>query len=224
MAERPEDKSEYAQARKRVEEEVPKHVERWGALLGLMRTHERFDPFEKGVTEALYACMRACIAEKYRRYKRYSHLRTDFKAAAKAATATAKRLRNLRDVLKRLPPMQHDPAFRLIHDPHATAFELDGLAAAARRYADECKSADRGGPPRMQAFGALAEGLVRAYKDATGETGIGRSAREGLLLDLVESVLPTARKLSKDPIGEALEIPDGLGEYLHRTAERLRVS
>jgi hypothetical protein len=217
-------KSEYVLARERVEEVVPRRIERWGRIIGLTSTHARFTQFREDVTEGLHACMRAHIAEKHGRYKRFSDLRKDFIALAKGATAASTNLRKVEDILKRLPPMQHDPAFRLIHDPWATAFELDGLAKAARQHADECKSADRGGPSRMRAFGALAERLVRAYKGATGETGIGRSAREGRLLELVEEVLPTALKLSIAVTVDPLEVPDDLGEYLNRTAERLRGS
>lgn len=221
MAERP-DESEYTRARKCVEKDVSQHVERWGALLGLTRPDARFDQFEKDVTEALHACMRACIAEKYRRHKRFSHLRRDLNAVAKAATATSKRLRNLEEILKRLPPMQHDPAFRLIHDPHATAFELDGLAEAARRHADECKSADSGGPSRMRAFTVLAVGLILAYRGATKLRGTGRGAREGKLLDLVEAVRPTARRIAMNVTGKPLAVPRDEGDYLHRVASRLR--
>jgi hypothetical protein len=71
------------------------------------------------------------------------------------------------DILTRLPPMQHDPAFRLAHDPHSTALELDGLTEASRRHAEEYKLADRGGPSKMRAFAALADGLIQAYQHAT---------------------------------------------------------
>ena len=83
---------------------------------------------------------------------------------------------------------------------------------------------DAGGAPSMLAFKALAEGVIRAYKHATGETGIGRSAREGRLLDLLEAVLPTAEKLAKSTTGKPLRKPKDPGQYLHRTAERLRGS
>jgi hypothetical protein len=81
------------------------------------------------------------------------------------------------DILTRLPPMQHDPAFRLAHDPHSTALELDGLTEASRRHAEEYKLADRGGPSKMRAFAALADGLIQAYQHATKKTGKGRGAR-----------------------------------------------
>ncbi len=224
MAKRAEDDSEYTKARNRVEGDVPKYVETWADLLGLTRTDERFDQFKEDVTEALHACMRAHIAEKYRRHKRFSDLKDDFEAVAKAATAAKEALCVLEDTLKRLPPMQHDPAFRLAHDPWATAFELDGLAKAACRHANECKSADRGGQLPMRAFGELVVGLVRAYKGATGEIGTGRTAREGRLLDFLEAVLPIACNIAKSITGKPLKVSKYPGEFLHRTAERLRVS
>jgi hypothetical protein len=214
--------SEYDKARAGVEEAVRRHIKDWAALVRLTQTDGRFPKFREDVTDALHACMRAHIAEKYRRHKRYSHLSRDFDAAARAATSTAKGLRNLAVVLKRLPPMHHDPAFRLMHDPHATACELDGLAQMARRYADECKSADRGGPSTMRAFKVLAVGLIHAYRGATKKRGTGRSAREGKLLDLVEAVLPTARTIAMNVTGKPLAAPGDVGDYLHRVASRLR--
>jgi hypothetical protein len=118
--------------------------------------------------------------------------------------------------------MQHDPAFRLIHDPWATACELDGLAQAARQRADACKSADRGGKPRMRAFEELAAGLVIAYRHATKRRGSGRSARAGKLRDFVEAVLPTACRIAKKVTGKPLASPSDVGEYLHLIARRLR--
>lgn len=213
--------TERPKARKRVETEVPKHIDSWGALLGLPRKDARFDQFKEDVTEALHACMRVHIAEKHRRYHRYSDLGEDFIALEKAATAAIAKLRDVENILKRLPPMQRDPAFRLIHDPWATAFELDGLAKAARRHAEECKSLDRGGKPRMRAFEQLVAGLVIAYRHATKRRGTGRSARAGKLLDLVEAVLPAANKIAENATGNALTVSRDTGDYVHRIARRL---
>jgi hypothetical protein len=214
----------YQRARKLVAAAaVPGHVEAWAKTIGLQSTDARFAQFREDVTEALHVCMRAHIAGKHRRYERISDLREDFIALGKAATAAIAKLRDVENILKRLPPMQHDPAFRLAHDPWATALELDGLAKAARQHADECKHADRGGKTAMRAFRTLAWGLVTAYRRATGHTGVGRSARDGPLLDLCEAVLPHARKLAKAITDQALETPsNGLGDYLHKVARQHR--
>jgi hypothetical protein len=211
--------------RELVEAEVQRHVEAWAKAIDLPSTDARFRQFREDVTEALHACMRAHKTGKHRRYERISHLRADFMALARAATAATSTLRSVEEIIKRLPPMQHDPAFRLIHDPHATAFELDGLAHAARRHADDCKSADLGGPQRMRAFEELAEGLIRAYSRVTKRRGTGGNVREGSsrLRGLVDAVLPTARELAIAATGKALKAPTsgGLGDRLNAVAERL---
>jgi hypothetical protein len=214
--------SEYDEARGDVTNAVAHNIEKWAAKIGLRPTDATFTQFREDVTEALHACMRGHIAAQHRRHHRASDLRRDFIALANAATAAAQKMRSVDDILKRLPPMHHDPAFKLMHGPLSTAYEIEGLAEAASRHADECKAADQGGPPRMRAFEALAEGLIRAYQRGTGRTGVGRSAREGQLLDLVEAVLPRACKLAEAVTSEALTAPtsDGLGEYLHRIAGR----
>lgn len=209
---------EDIRARKLVEEVVPQHIEQWAAAIGLRRTDVPFEQFREGVTEALHACMRAHIADEHRMYKRLSDLRKDFKALAGAATTAANQMRRIENLLRRMPPMQHDPACRLMHDPHSTAFELNGLAEAARRHADECKRADRGGQSRMRALEAFAKGLVAAYQDATGRTGVGRGARAGELRELYEAVLPTVCEIAETITGKTLEVSDDPGEYLHRIA------
>jgi hypothetical protein len=226
MAERPEDDSEYTKARERVETEVPKRIDSWGALLELTRKEARFDQFKVDVTEALHACMRAHIAEGHRQYERFSDLRKDFIALAGEAVAAMTKLRSVEKILKRLPPMQHDPAFRLVHDPWATACELDGLAKAARRHADECKSADLGGPYRtMRAFEALGERLTCGYIRATKRKGTGGNVRESSsrLRKLVEAVLPTAQELAIAATNNPMKIPanGSLGDRLNEIAKRL---
>lgn len=219
-------KSRYDTARELVENTVPQHIKRWAAIIALTPTYAGFSQFREDVTEALHACMRAHIAKQCRPHERFSDLRKEFVALANAATKTAKLLRRAEGILKRLPPMHHDPAFRLAHDPRSTAIELDGLAEASRRHADECKRADRGGRPRMRAFEALAEGLIRAYRRAAKRKGTGGNVREGAsrLRKLVEAVLPTARELAKEVTGKPLQRPisGNLGEHLDEIARRLQ--
>jgi hypothetical protein len=218
----PDEAPEDIRARKLVEEVVPQHIEQWAAAIGLRRADAPFEQFREGVTEALHACMRAHIADKHSLYKRFSDLRKDFLALDRAATGAAVRLRSVEDLLRRLPPMQHDPAFRLIHDPHAAAFELDNLAERARSIADECKRADPGGTLILRSFEAFAKGLVHAYQSATGRTGVGRGAREGELRNLCDAVLPIACEIAETVTGKPLEVSDDPGEYLHRIATQLR--
>jgi hypothetical protein len=116
-------KSDYDKARKRVEEEVPKHIGEWAAAIGLRQTDIRFKTFREDMTETLHACMRAHIADEHNTYKRFSDLRKDFMTLARVATAAANQMRKIEDLFRRMPPMHHDPAFRLIHDPHSTAIE-----------------------------------------------------------------------------------------------------
>jgi hypothetical protein len=117
--------------------------------------------------------------------------------------------------------MEHDPAFK-IHSPFAMAHDLDGLAKAAREQAQACKSLDRGGPAPIRAFTELVKGLVRTYRGATGKSGVGRSAREGRLFDLIVSVLPVARRIAHAATGKRLRAPqrDEIGEFVYRVARR----
>ena len=203
--------SVYECARQKVEQAVVEHAAAWAATIGKTATPQFLDD----VSEALHSCSRAHIADPYRR--RASDLRLDFLALAREADALTKRLHRVVKILKRLPPMEHDPAFR-IHSPFAMAHDLDGLAKAARNQA--CKSLDRGGPPPMRAFTELAKGLVRTYRRATGKSGAGRSARAGRLFDLVASVLPVAHRIAHAATGERLRAPqsDEIGEFVHRVA------
>jgi hypothetical protein len=213
--------AKYRQARCDVEAAVASQIEDWAATIGLTRREARFAQFREDVTEALYACMREHISSQYRRYRRYSDVRRDFLALAKAADVAAAKL-HVVDNAVRVLPMPHDPAFSLRHNLDWVAFEMEDLTAAARRAANDLKPADRGGPPKRWAFELLAEGLVRAYRQATGQTGRERSDRERSLCVFASAVLPAARKIAKSVTGVKLETSseDGLGEYLHRVAGR----
>jgi hypothetical protein len=223
-------KSTHERARQLVVDAVAANVKLWAKEIGLICKNARFGRFQDDVTEALHACMRAQIANPDRR--RGSDFHKALKRVAHEAEAAANRLRSLQAALDDLPLalFSHDPSFRV---PSLKSLEADlagrppnieGLVAVARRHADAFKQVDKGGRSKMTAFEALAEGLIHAYRNATGQTGKGDAAREGKLRNLVEAVLPTARDLAKDATGEPLQAPEeeGLGEYLHRTARRLR--
>ena len=207
--------SVYECARQKVEQAVVEHAAAWAATIGTTATPQFLDD----VSEALHSCSRAHFADTYRSHARASDLRRDFLALAREADALTKRLHRVVEILKRLPPMEPDPAFQ-IHSPFAMAHDLDGLAEAAHKQAQACKSLDRGGPPPMRAFTELAKGLVRTYRRATGKSGAGRSARAGRLFDLVASVLPVAHRIAHAATGERLRAPqsDEIGEFVHRVA------
>jgi hypothetical protein len=209
--------SAHQQARQLVEEAVAKHGDAWAAAIGTTATAQ----FRDDVAGALNAAIRAHIAEQYRRYERASDLREDYLKLVNLSTQASKKLRQVQAVLDSLPPMQHDPGFR-IHSPIVMAHDLDRLLEAARRLAEKCRSFDRGGPAKMEAFEALAKGLICAYRRATGKSGAGRTARQGRLLDLAEAVLPMARKIARAVTGKPIRAPadDALGEQLHRIARR----
>ena len=209
--------SVYECARQKVEQAVVEHAAAWAATIGTTATPQFLDD----VSEALHSCSRAHFADQYRRHARASDLRRDLLALDREADAVTERLHTVVNILERLPPMQHDPAFR-IRPPLAMAHDLDGLAKAARRQAQACKSLDRGGPPPMRAFTELAKGLVRTYRRATGKSGAGGSARAGRLFDLVASVLPIARRIAQEATGKRLRAPqrDEIGEFVHRVARK----
>ncbi len=197
-------------ARELVQKAVEQDIRRWAAIIGLKPTHPRFPRFREDVTwVALYACMLAHIAEKLRRHQRLSELREDFLELADAAAATAEKLR----------PIE----IYLINSGLPGVVDLNFLAKAAHDHADKCKTLDRGGPLRKRSFEVLADGLIRAYRRATGKRGTGRNVREGRsrLCRLFEDVLLTACDLAKDVTRRTLQVPDGyFGEHLQEIAMR----
>jgi hypothetical protein len=198
-------------ARRLVEENVRLHIKKWAAIIDLAPDDPRIERFRDDMTGALHRCMRVHIGSPYLRYKRPADVRKDFEALAEEATAAAKKLDAVEVILERLPPMYHKPAFRLAHPPGPVAFELKGLAEAAREHADEWKSRDLGGVQGMQAFRALAEDLLLAYRRVTKKKGV-RSRR---LLKLVEAVLSVASAIAKAATNRPLKTSRNLGEYLH---------
>jgi hypothetical protein len=109
---------------------------------------------------------------------------------------------------------------RRVFDPAAMAQDFDAVALFTDAAAAACK--DEGGQPPMRAFKVLAAGLIRAYRRATAQKGTGHGSREGRLLDLVETVLPTARAIAKRVTGKPLRTPSekNLGEQLNEIAKR----
>ena len=102
------------------------------------------------------------------------------------------------------------------------AQDLEALASFLEEVIGDLT--DRGGPPpRLRAFKALAAGLIRAYRRATGKRGTGHGSQEGRLRDLVEAVLPTASAIAKQVTGKPLRTPSekNLGEQLDEIGSTL---
>jgi hypothetical protein len=152
-----------------------------------------------------------------KKFTRIADMRGHLKKQARDARALAKQLRNFN---KRYfsPNLVLHPG--RLFDLASPSQDLDTLASLVEDAAAACK--DTGGRRGLRAFQVLAEGLISAYRHGTQQRGTGRSAREGRLLELVEAVLPTARKLAQDVTGRPLKAPaeNSLGDYLHRIAMR----
>jgi hypothetical protein len=205
---------------------VSRRVGDWAKTVRLTRTDERFAEFGDDVTKTLHACIEAHIAEqRFPKFTRIADLRRYLRNKAREERDLAKRLRGYTSkyVVGHptliLPSLGLEPLPGRVFDPTAMAQDLDRVASLTEDAAAACK--DKGGPPPMRAFTVLAEGLIHTYRRATKLRGTGRSAREGKLLDLVEAVLPIARRIAMDVTGKPLAVPRDVGDYLHRVAGRL---
>jgi len=201
-------------ARELVKAGVSNNIAVWASTVALTFTDARFDRFREDVTEALHTCMRIHIVAQYRIYKRAGDVSKDFTALADAATTAAKKLYAAQAILDRLPPMYHNPAFRLAHPPFSVTFELEGLAEEARRCAEVW--IDHGGRLPMQAFKALVQGLEQAFQHATGQPArvtwnAHRDRYEGKFLDVVEIMWPMVREIAEVVTGRPLPAPRTVG-------------
>jgi hypothetical protein len=209
-------------ARDMVKEAVANSITELANIVALTLTDARFDHFREEVTAALHTCMRIHILAPIRTYERAADLRKDFEALADEASEAAKKLYAVQDVLDRLPPMNHNPAFRLVHPPFSVTFELEGLAEEARKCAEVC--VDPGGATRMRAFRALVQGLEQAVQHATGQPAkvnwnAHRDRYEGKFFDVVDAVWPTAHRIAKVVTGRLLPAPEtavARGKFLQR--------
>jgi hypothetical protein len=211
----------YDNARQLVEHAVAQHIEEWAAAVGLTSEDAQFKEFRACVAAALLTCLQVHIDAPY--HRRGGDVHKALKRIAREAQAIAKRLHALEADFDGLPwPLfQHDPIFsKLAVDLVGESPGWETIAAAARRDAEAFKQADKGGKRKMAAFEVLAQALLIAYRQATGQTGVGRSARQGRLLSLVEAVLPIVSRIAREVTGRPLDAPatDSLGEALHRTA------
>jgi hypothetical protein len=205
-----------------VKEAVANSITELANIVALTLIDARFHHFREEVTAALHTCMRIHILAPIRRYERAADLRKDFEALADEASEAAKKLYAVQDVLDRLPPMNHKPAFRLAHPPFSVTFELEGLAEEARKCAEVC--VDRGGATRIRAFRALVLGLEQAVQHATGQPAkvnwdAHRDRYEGKFFEVVEAVWPGVPGIAEAVTGRPLRAPSTVvarGKFLER--------
>jgi hypothetical protein len=201
---------------------VSNNIAEWAKIVGLTPTDAQFDRFRGTLTGALHMCVRAHIDPPNRTNRRAPEVRKDFSALAKASTAAAKNLSDVEAIRARLPLMYHRAAFNLAHPPLSVAFELEGLAAEARRYAMEW--VDSSGQKRTKAFRALAQGLEQAIRQSTGRPASvnwneHRDCYEGVFFDLVEITLLTVREVARAVADRPLWVPEtavARGKFLQR--------
>jgi hypothetical protein len=208
----------YLPARAHIKQSVAQHAEAWAATIRTEATAQ----FKEDVAAALHECLRKHIAAQNRLFKRPSDLRREFIKLAKQATMAAEELGKVQIILARLPPMYHDPAFRM-PPLSSTEYDLFGLAEAARHHAK--KAVDFGGRERMWAFTALAEGLAQAFQRAAGRAAKvtwseHHDCYEGRFIKFVETaVLPVVLEIAKTATGQPLPIPrtaKARGKFLQR--------
>jgi hypothetical protein len=189
--------------------------EAMATTVNLALTDGPIGQLREDVAGAVRACIHAHITgcRHDREKERSKRLRQKFLALHRKRNAALKKISSA--FAPQWPPSyQEFQAF----DPHLKD-GLKGLTDAMHLEADQWKLAP--GRPPLQAFDALAEGLVLAYRRATGRTGVGFSAREGELRAFVEKVLPVAKKIARAVTGKPLKMPkdpEALGEYLHQVA------
>jgi hypothetical protein len=216
------------QARDLVNTAVSRRIEDWAKIVGLTRTDERFTQFCEDVTGVLYACIDAHIVEQlFPKFTRVADIRRHLGNKAHDERDLAKRLRDYTSKYvvghqKLLLSSLGSAPFPLrMFDPAAIAQDFERVASLTEDAAAACK--DPGGAPPMLVFKVLAEGLIRAYRRATGRKGTGHGSREGRLFDLVEDVMPTVSEIAKQETGKPLRTPTAknLSERLHEIAAQL---
>jgi hypothetical protein len=208
-------------ARGLIDNAVTANIRDWATMVDLLPTHHGFDQFSNDVAGALRACIHAHIAGD-RENEISKTLRQKYLAVLRRRIAALKELDEA--FAPRWPALYHEcQAFMSGPDPINYKERLKPLIDAIRLQANELKLA--GGRRPLHAFDALAQGLVLAYRRATGRSGVGYGAREGKLRSFVEKVLPVAREIAKTVTGTALETPvtpAAIGQYMNRVGRRTR--
>jgi hypothetical protein len=204
-----------------IEQSVSGKLKPWAKIVGLNEADQRLAQFREDLIEALHACIGAQMAALDPRLNRQSDLRAHLLEMVKAAESLITGLRDFNNKYTILPRnhirVLPDGSFRTL-DLVSTAEDLEVIVSFLEPAAKAC--VDKGGAVPLLAFQVLANGLVRAYRHATGETGKD-GVRQDTLHDLLDAVLPTAKKLIKSITGKPLEFSKDPGQYLYRTVERL---
>lgn len=214
--------SDQQRARELIDDAVSSNIEAWTKTIKLTPSDARFVDFRADVTGALHACIERHVMEQDPFFKtRTADTRKRLKNEAKEARDLAKQLRayNSKYVVGQVTLVL--PTGR-VFNPGAPAEDFDERASFLEKIAGDLRDAG-GPPPKLRAFKALAEGLIRAYRRATGQKGTGQAARDGRLLDLVEAVLRTACEIAQMRTGKRFETPspNNLGEQVNEIAEGL---
>jgi hypothetical protein len=187
-----------------VNAEIADHLVAWANIVALTCADARFDRFREDVTEALRSCVRKHVDAPLLAIQ-HKKTRERYAAMASAAKAAEEKLRARRAIPAAFPPLLGDYPLFLAED--ALKREAEAVAEAARQ--------PTGRPRKMQAFEALALGLMQAFQNATGQPAKitwreHRDCYEGMFFELVEEILTTARDVAEAVTGRPLQVPSHL--------------
>jgi hypothetical protein len=199
--------ADLAQLRLVIGEAVRPHINQFAAIIGLQTASSQF---EGDIIEALLWCVVTYHDAPNR--KRYSDIRKELLRVSREARTAERSLDRLRNALNELTPRHREflaerlePVARVAvslvakQAPWFHALALVGTEASF--YAEELKTADKGGAPKMLAWGTLVSLLKRAFERATeSKTKVIWNPIEeeyqGPFVGLVEAVLPLTESLT----------------------------
>jgi hypothetical protein len=194
---------------------VRRHGDEW---VGAIELQEPSPQFHQDVRKAILSCIASLGAGNS---SRNSEIRKELEHVSRAATAAAKRLWRLHCAILALPPQrreQRDDWNRIKAgklDLHLIPNRAQWVTVIGSRSWAMAQVTDKGGRSAMIGFQELIEGLLLAFKRATGRDGkvtLHPAQRErdgyygGRFLRLVEAVLPLVRDVTEH-LGEPLEFP-----------------
>jgi hypothetical protein len=185
-----------------IKRHTPGGIEEYELRLGLPAPNPEF---RRALVDAVSQCVRLqCKPPPTRRA-----IREELTRVSRAASTVRIALLKLDHALDNLTPQPTEwlakTAARLNMEfatLPAQATKFDELSAIALRHERMLKVINKGGAPKMVAFGALVTGLARAFKIATGHPGKVtfnhvNGTYGGKFLEFVEVVLPLARHLTE---------------------------
>ena len=173
---------EVERARGLIDDAVSASIRDWATTVDLLPTHAGFNQFSNDVAGALRPCLHAHISCG-RENEISKTRRKEYLALQRRRIAALKEVEEA--FAPKWPASYHEhQVYMLGSHPSNYKDGLKALTDAMRLQADEWKLA--GGRPPLQAFDALAQGLVLAYRRATGRSGVGHGAREGKLRAFVK--------------------------------------